>query len=180
MIHFYCFISNKKLLISDLPVEKIKARYGFRYEIVNSIRDRSSLDAIKQRVLRSYPAYEIEEWFQKEKLTLTTEHREKISASKRGKPRDEETRKKISLALKGRSNFQGKQHSTETKSIMAQKKIGNQHTKESLWAHDPRGSKEVRVRNLKDIPVGFSKGRDYYSTEPGLYYFKEANRNQEL
>ncbi len=177
MIHFYLFPVNKKILISDLPLDKIKSKYGHRYEIINSIKDKSSLDIIKQRVLRSYSAFEVEEWFQKEKATLSEEARQKISLSKIGKPRDEETRRKISETLKGRSNFQGKRHGEQTKEVMSVKKLGNQHTKNYVWAHDPRGSNEVRVKDLKDIPPGYSKGRDYYSTESGLYYFKEANRN---
>lgn len=170
MIHFYCFHNNQQILISDLPVEKVRAKYGHKYEVVNSIKDRSYLDQIKERVARSYPKYIITEAYHKVNRH-TEEARKKISESKIGKPRDEETRKKISDALKGRSNFQGKKHSEETKQQMRLKKLGNQHVKDYYWAHDPNGDREIRVKSREDIPEGFRQGRDYYSTESGLYYF---------
>lgn len=171
MIHFYLLAADKKIVASDLPLEKIKKKLGSRFEIINSIKDKSVLDVIKVRVLRGYPNFSYEEIFQVSK-TFSEETKKKISESKLGKPRDELTRRKISLALKGRSNFQGKRHSDDTKSVMSEKKLGNQHTKDTLWAHDPRSDKETRVRDRKDVPNGYSLGRDYYSTEAGMYYFK--------
>lgn len=173
MYHFYCFNKDKTILISDLPVDMIRKKYGIRYEILTSIKDKDSIEVIKERLKRSYSQFEFIESFTKPKHIFTDEQRRKMSESKLGKPRDEKTRAKISAGLKGRSNFQGKRHSPETKARMAEKKLGNDHAKDLLWAHNPRGDQETRVKELKDIPPGFSKGRDYYSTEPGLYYFKE-------
>jgi len=174
MIHFYLLTADKKIVASDLPLEKIKKKLGSRYEVINSIKDRSVLDVIKARMLRSYPGFSFEEMFQVSK-TFSEETKKKISESKIGKPRDELTRRKISLALKGRSNFNGKKHSDETKTVMSEKKIGNQHTKDTYWAHDPRSDKETRVKDRRDVPPGYSLGRDYYSTEAGLYYFKNGS-----
>ena len=175
MIHFYCYVTLKKIIVSDLPADKVKDKYGYRYELLNSIKDIDAVDFIKLRLLRSYSGYEFIDLFQKEKKTVTEEARRKMSLAKLGKPRDEATRQKISIGLKGRSNFQGKKHNLETKEIMAEKKLGNDHAKELYWAHDPRGSKETRVKDRNDLPQGFALGRDYYSTEPGLYYFKIKN-----
>lgn len=172
MLHFYCYASDKKIVISDFPTEKVKLKHGYRFEILNSLRDKTSLTAVKDRVLRPYTNFTVIEWIQRERKPISAEARLKISLSKLGKPRDEATRKKISAKLKGKSNFQGKRHNDETKKVMAEKKLGNDHVKETVWAFDPRGTKEVRVRDLKEIPKGFSKGRDYYSTEPGLEHFK--------
>lgn len=171
MIHFYCFNHTKTILISDLPVEKVRAKHGHGYEILNSIKDTSYLDVVKARVLKSYGTFKVIEEFKKVPKPISLEARKKISESKLGKPRDEETRRKISEGLKGRSNFQGKKHNEETKRLMRAKKLGNQHTKDYYWAHDPNGNKEVRVKSREDIPEGFRQGRDYYSTEAGLYYF---------
>ena len=99
-----------------------------------------------------------------------------MSEAKMGKPRDEATRQKISRGLKGRSNFQGKHHNYETKEIMAEKKIGNKHTKDTYWAHDPRSDKETRVKDMHRLPYGYQLGRDYYSTEAGLYYFRKNTK----
>lgn len=171
MINFYCYIQDKKIIASDLPVDKIRSKFGHRYEILTTIKDKDAIDVTKSRILRSYPQFIIEEVWQKVKQPVSEETKRKISESKIGKPRDPETRAKISAGLKGRSNFQGKRHNDETKKAMAEKKLGNQHVKDYIWVHDPRGDKEKRVKTRMEIPVGFSEGRDYYSTEPGFYYF---------
>lgn len=173
MYSFYCFSSDKKIIISDQPLEWIKKKFGYRFEIVNTVKDKDSIDIISERLKRSYPNFEFEQRLQKTRAPLSDEARKKLSESKLGKPRDAATRAKISAALKGRSNFQGKSHSPETRAVMAERKLGNQHAKDKIWAHNPHTDNEIRVNTLIDIPDGYIKGRDYYSTEPGFYYFKE-------
>ena len=175
MIHFYCYVTLKKIIVSDLPADKVKVKYGYRYELLNSVKDKDAVDFIKIRLLRSYHEYEFIELFQKEKKPVSEEARRKMSLAKLGKPRDETTRQKISRGLKGRSNFQGKKHNPETKEVMAEKKLGNDHAKELYWVHDPRGTKEKRVKDRNSLPPGYAIGRDYYSTEAGLYHFKTKN-----
>jgi hypothetical protein len=99
-----------------------------------------------------------------------------MSEAKMGKPRDEATRQKISAGLKGRSNFQGKRHTADTKDVMAEKKLGNQHTKDSYWAYDPKTDKETRVRDRNHLPPGYTLGRDYDSIEVGLYHIDEYRK----
>ena len=178
MYHFYNFSTFKKLIVSDLPLEKIKEKFGYKFERVTSVNDKNSVSFVMSRIIRNFPGYSIEEHYQKVNKPLTDEQRQKISTSKLGKPRPPEVRARISAALKGRSNFQGKTHTEETRSKMAAAKMGNTHTKGTVWAHNPRSDEEVRVKDLKEIPVGYSKGRDYYSTEHGLYYFN-INRRQD-
>jgi hypothetical protein len=176
MIHFYCYVVTKTILISDQPVDKVRAKYGYRYELLNSIRDNSAVDIIKTRLLRNYSKYEFVEWYQIVRKPMSDETKRKMSEAKMGKPRDEATRMKISAGLKGRSNFQGKKHSADTKDVMAEKKLGNQHTKDSYWAYDSRSDKETRVRDRNSLPPGYQLGRDYYSTEAGLYCFREIKK----
>jgi len=164
------------ILISDRPTEKVKEKHGHRYEILNSVKDKDSIDVVKQRLLRSYPNYEFVEWYAALPRVISDEARQKISQSKLGKPRDEETRKKISESKKGVSQFQGKRHTPETKAKMREKKLGNQHAKATYWAHNPRTDEETRVRDRHDLPPGFQLGRDYYSTEAGLYHFKSNTK----
>jgi len=178
MYHFYNFFNDKKLIISDLPLEKIKIKFGYKFERVTSVKEKEAIFVVSSRLVRNFPGYTIEEHFQKKSITLTDEQRKKISESKIGKPRSPEVRARISAALKGRSNFQGKSHSKDTREKMAKAKLGNSHTLGTVWAHNPRSDEEVRVKSIKDIPEGFSKGRDYYSTEAGLYYFS-INRHQD-
>lgn len=172
MLHFYSFPLDKKLLVSDLPLEKIKSKFGYKFEKITSVAEKESVAFILGRLLKNFPGYIVEEQYKKERRYLSAEAKEKISASKLGKPRSPEVRARISAALKGRSNFQGKSHTKVTKDRMAAAKLGNSHARGTIWAHNPRSDEEVRVRDLKEIPKGFSQGRDYYSTEPGLYYFK--------
>ena len=176
MYNFYCYNSEKKIIISDIPVEKIRAKYGYKYEIVNKVKDKESIAIIKARIERQYINYSFIEWFQKEKKAHSEETKRKMSEAKLGKPRDEATRQKIAAGLKGRSNFQGKKHSSETKELMAEKKIGNQHTKDSYWAYDPRTDKETRVKDRNKLPPGFILGRDYDSIETGLYHIDEHRK----
>ena len=58
MYHFYCFNQEKIILVSDLPVDKIKKKYGIRYEILTSIKERDSIVIIKERLKRSYSQFE--------------------------------------------------------------------------------------------------------------------------
>ena len=69
MIHFYCYVILKKIIVSDLPADKVKVKYGYRYELLNSVKDKDAIDFIKIRLLRSYHEYEFIELFQKEKKT---------------------------------------------------------------------------------------------------------------
>lgn len=178
MIHFYCYNVTKTILISDQPVEKVKAKYGHRFELLNSIKDNTAIELIKSRLLRSYGSYEFIEWYQIVRKPMSEETRRKMSEAKIGKPRDEATRQKIAAGLKGRSNFQGKKHTDNTKGIMAEKKLGNQHTKDSYWAYDPRSDKETRVRDRNNLPPGFQLGRDYDSIEVGLYHIDEFRKSR--
>lgn len=177
MIHFYSFHTEKKIIASDLPVDTIKNKYGYRYEVLLSIKDKDAIDIVSTKLIRSYPSFIIEKDLQKEKAPISIESRKKMSESKKGKPRDEATRLKISAALKGRSNFKGKSHTPETKLAMSEKKLGNSHTREYYWVYDPNTDIEKRVKTRLDIPKGYFLGRDYYSTEAGLYYFN-INRRQ--
>lgn len=177
MIHFYCFTTDKKIIASDLPVEKIRKKFGYRYEILTSIKDKNSVEIAKSRIQRSYPQFIIEELYQKIKPPISLEARKKISDSKLGKPRDAATRAKISRTMKGKSNFQGKRHTEETKRVMAVKKFGNQHVKDLKWVHDPNGDTEKRVKSRLHVPSGYLIGRDYYSVEPGLYSMKNKTKD---
>lgn len=165
MIRF--FLHNKnKIFVSDYPLEKVHKKIGLKYEILNSVKDKESVEILKQKLLRNYPQAIFENYFIVEKK-LSAETKEKMRLSKVGKPRPEWVRQKISNSKKGISQFAGKKHNEHTKRIMALKKLGNDHVKNTIWAHNPKtvGIEEVRVKDLKDIPEGFSKGRDYLVLE---------------
>ena len=175
MIRFY-LINPKKILVSDHSAEKVQKKIGHQYEVLISIQEHSAVDIIKQRLLRSYPQASFEEYIIKKRAKESEEARNKKRLALLGKPRPQWVKDKISQSKKGISQFAGKKHTEETKRRMALKKLGNKHVKDTIWAHDPRGDAEQRVKTLQDIKPGFSKGRDYYSVEPGLYYFLNARK----
>jgi hypothetical protein len=172
MIHFYCFYNNKNIIISDFPSKTVKARFGHRYELVNSVKDIDSVEIIKTKLLKSYPSFIFVEFYKPKRVPITPEGRKKISDSKIGLKRDAATRAKISATMKGKSNFQGKKHHSETRKIMAEKKLGNDHVKDKVWAYNPDTFKEIRVKDRRSIPSNYLKGRDYESIEPLILYAK--------
>ena len=42
MINFYLFLTDKKIVVSDQPLERVKKKYGYKFEIINSIKDKAS------------------------------------------------------------------------------------------------------------------------------------------
>lgn len=162
MIHFYYFQKEKKLVVSDTDPAKIKKKYGYNYEVLNSIKDKEHVDLIIQRIMKGYEVIDKVVSFHKKK-EFSEEYRRKLSEAKKGRKLDPEIKAKISSTMKGKSNFQGKSHSYESKRLIGAAQIGNSNVKDSKWVFDPRGTKELRVRD--NVPVGFSKGRDYYSIE---------------
>lgn len=173
MINFYLFHTDKKIVVSDYPVERVKKKYGYKFEILNSIKDLTAQDLVIERIKRQYPLFSVAFYKKRPSTKLSEEVKKKISLSKIGKPRDEATRKKISATMKGKSNFHGKKHRQESKEKIAAKFYGNKNVAGTHWVHDPRGDTEKRVRDRTNIPKGFSLGRDYYSTEAGVYHFRK-------
>ena len=173
MIHIYLFNRQKLILLSDYPSFKIKNRYGHQYEILTSIKDPSVLSTILPRITRPYSDHSIIEWFIKERKPFTEEHRRKISYKNSLRRRSLESRLRTSLAMRGRSNFQGKRHSDETKSVMSSKALGNQRVAGLYWCHNPVTGVERRVKDRNNLPPGFILGRDYDSTESMVMGMKE-------
>jgi hypothetical protein len=180
MINFYCYNKLKTVIISNKPVDEVRARYGVQYEILNSINDILVLEAVKIRTLRQVPTYEVIEWIHKPRVSIpkSEETKFKMSQAKLGKPRDEETRQKISNTMKGKSNFAGKKHNYESKEKIGEKQLGNSNVKNTYWVHDPRSDKEMRVRERNRYPAGYQLGRDYYSTESMISAVKSASSNR--
>jgi hypothetical protein len=159
MIHFYLFQKNSIIVVSDHSKDKIKAKYGPIFEIVNSVKDKSSLEIVKQRVSKSYNRCSFIEDFYKEKV-FTEESRERIRQSKLGKPRPDWVREKISSKMKGKSNFEGKRHREGSKRLTSDSMMGNENVKDKKWIYNPTLDVEKRVNNVLEAPEGFRTGRD--------------------
>ena len=159
MVHFYLFQKENIMLISDLPKDKIKSKYGQLFEIVNSVRDKESLDLVKPRILRSYPRATVKEDFYSKKV-FSEETREKLRKAKLGKARPDSVKQKISQKMSGHSNFEGKRHNEYSKRLTALSMRDNKNVKGKKWIYDPRADKEKRVDKIIEAPIGFRKGRD--------------------
>lgn len=175
MIHFYLTNVNR-IIASNFTQKEVQEKYKCKSEILTSVKEVESVALIRSRLERQYPNYAFEEYYIKVRKK-STHKKTDMSYWKIGKPKSEETKRKISEKMKGKSNFAGKRHSQETKHIMAQKKIGNDHVKDTKWVHlDTVEINEKRVKSLADVKAPYMIGRDYYSVEPGLYYFLERNK----
>lgn len=147
------------LLISDLPKDKIKDKYGHFFEIVNSVRDKESLELIKPRVTRSYPKVTIKEEYYTRKV-FSEEYREKLRQSKLGKKRPDWVKEKISQKMKGKSNFKGKKHQRKSRLQVSLAMMENENVKGKNWIYNPSLDKEKRVKEKFILPEGYRKGRD--------------------
>jgi hypothetical protein len=182
MFHFYCFNAEKKIIVSDLPLEKVRLKYGFRYEVLNSVKDKDAIEVVWVRIQRSYPGFEIIEDNvkpkkpRKKKKPVTAETRRKMADAKRGKKKSEETKRKTSMTMKGKSNFEGKKHSHASKRKIAAKSYGNTKVRGRKWVHDPNTTAEKRVVDRLNIPRGFLLGRDYYMVENMRYNLDSFRR----
>lgn len=175
MIHFYLTNVNR-IIASNFTQKEVQEKYKCKSEILTSVKEVESVPLIKTRLERQYPNYIFEEYYIKVRKKSPQKKSDR-SYWKIGKPRSEETKRKISEKMKGKSNFEGKRHREGSKRAIGQKQIGNDHVKDTKWIHlDTVETNEKRVRSLADVKAPYLIGRDYYSVEPGLYYFLERNK----
>ena len=168
MIRFFAFYNTKTLLITNFAIDKVKKRYGHKFEIINSIKDRSSLDQVKPRIVRQFTTFQIIEQLGPS-VTFTEEIREKLRRKKLGTKRDEDTKAKISATLKGRSSFAGKRHKEKTKFQISVKTRGRKTCQGKIWIYNPRTFIEKKINKGDTLPQGFMYGRDPDSTDPMKY-----------
>jgi len=161
MIHFYYFQKDNKIVISDLARDKIKSNYGLNFEIVNSVRDKESLELIKPRVLKSYPNVTFVEKFFAKRI-FSEETKKRMALAKLNKPRANWVREKISNKMKGKSNFEGKKHKRESRMKTSLSMIGIENAnRESTYIFNPTTNEERRVKDIVNLPEGFRIGRKY-------------------
>ena len=159
MIHIYSFASQKMLLFSNQDKDKIKKKYGNKYEILNSIKDSSSIPFMMDKMTRQCPTFMIvEDYFVKK--TLSDDHKKRIGLSKVGKKRPDWVKKKISKSRSGKGNFKGKRHNEISKQKIAEKLLGTDHVEDRKYIYNPTTDEERRVKNVVNLPNGFRKGRD--------------------
>jgi len=158
MIHFYAYHKQQLLLISDYPKDKIKDKYGPVFEIVNSIKDKESLEHIKPRITRQFPKYSVKEYLY-QKRVFSEETRKRMALAKLNKPRADWVREKISSKMKGKSNFEGKQHTRESRIKTSLSMMNNTNGENLKYIYNPTLGIEKRVRDTINLPEGFRLGR---------------------
>jgi len=168
MIHFIVLQEKNMLLITNSKLEKLRAKYGSKFEIVNSLKDDTYLETIKQRVVRSYPKLQVKVSITN-KIDFTEEVREKLRQKKLGKPRPDWVREKISRKMKGTSNFQGKRHKGTSKMKTALALMDNKNIDGHVFIYNPTTDEERRVKDIINLPEGFRVGRNPQAIEPMLF-----------
>ena len=175
MVNFYLFNKTRTIIISNHPIDKVRKKFGHSYEIINTIKDESSIDIIKTRTLRSYPDYKVVN-FLKTTWTLSEETKKKMSLAKIGRKMDEPTKAKISNTMKGKSNFEGKKHRLESRQKTSSTKKGICTHLKHVWIYSPVYDKERRIERRNDIPENYRLGRSQEIIEYWMYTLLESNK----
>lgn len=159
MIHIYSFNKDKLIVISDKAKDKITKKYGHKFEILNSFKDKQSIIHYRDRLERQSPTFNIVEDYYVKKVN-SPEARLKMSLAKRGIKRPDKVKEKISASRKGVGNFAGKKHSTLSKRRISHKMLGKKQVEGKKLIYNPSTDTEKRVTDIINLPDGFRKGRD--------------------
>lgn len=160
MYNFFLYNKDSKIVISNQAIDKVKTKFGLSYEIINTVKEKDSIDVVKQRTIRSYPKCKFIKYYHKT-WTLSTETKKKMAKAKKGKKWDQATKDKISATMKGKSNFQGKKHSEASKRKTSMSMLGKQQTKGKTWIYNPITDQEKRIDDRHKMIPGFRLGRSY-------------------
>ena len=159
MIHIYLFSKDKLILISDKPKDKLHKKYGHKYEIMNSFKDKQSIYFFKEKLQRQSPTFNIiEDYFVKK--VHSTETRLKMAKSHTGLKHSDEVKAKMSRSHAGKSNHTGKKHSEFTKSQISHKMKSKKQVLGKKIIYNPSTDQERRVEDIINLPKGFRRGRD--------------------
>jgi len=159
MIHVYSFNKDKLIVISDKDRDKITKKYGHRYEIINSFKDKQSILHYRLKLERQSPTFGVIEDYYVKKVH-SEESRLKMSRSHTGLKHSDEVKKKMSKSHAGKSNHTGKKHSDSTKARISQKMSSKKQNIGKKIIYNPSTDQEKRVADIINLPTGFRKGRD--------------------
>ena len=184
MYNFFLYNKDNKIVISNHTIDKVKSKFGLSYEIINTVKEKESIDVVKQRTIRSYPKCKFVKYFHKT-WTLSTETKKKMAKAKKGKKWDQATKDKISATMKGKSNFEGKKHTEASKRKTSASMKGKQQVKGKTWIYNPITDQEKRIDDRYKVLPGFRLGRSYDICEIVRHNFiatrspKEKQSNQD-
>lgn len=170
------FLQSRKLIVVESTEREFRQKYPGSYELIQSVAEYDNLNKVIERLQKDYKAEEVIRDYQELKRWgwkyFTEEIRKKCIAARIGKPRPEESNKKVSATMKGKSNFEGRRHKQLTKIMIASSRFGKSSIKEGQrWCHHPETGKELRCFE-NQIPEGFKLGRS-----PEFKDYISGNRN---
>lgn len=174
--------THKKVVVTTKTAAEVIEEFGRPIEILTQMSMIHDEEAAKRHVQMVSPkGYEVLWRIKKSRQvggwTHSDETKEKMRQAKLGKSRDEETKLKISQTMKGKSNFEGKRHTEETKRKMALRKLNNKHAEGLFWAHNPDTDEEIRVKSRHNLPEGYVLGRKYDWHYDAIYGKIKYRRN---
>lgn len=166
------YVRKQDLLAFDRDESEMRELYGRNWELINTLKDNRNLDDILPKLCRQYDIEDVILDFDKKskfgwKYMSDEEKAELVSAIKKyrtGRPWEDCVKEKISLKMKGKSNFEGRIHSSTTKLMMSIDRAGRygKHIGGLKWCHNPVTYEQKRV---KELPEGFIWGRGMESKD---------------
>jgi len=159
MIHVYSFNKDKLIVISDKDKDKITKKYGHKYEIINSFKDKQSILYYRLKLERQSPTFGVVEDYYVKKYH-SEETKQRMAKSHTGLKHSDEVKRKMSRSHAGKSNHTGKKHSKYTKDRISQKMSSKKQVLGKKIIYNPAIDKERRVADIINLPDGFRKGRD--------------------
>jgi hypothetical protein len=164
----YRFIlQGKKIYVFDKTDKEFRDKYGNAFEQIGVVKDRDSIDPVKEKLQKQYRAEEVimdcylkrkcgwKYWSEETKAMV----RQKMSEAKRNKTLSEYQRMRMSEAKKGQpNNHAGHKHSETTKNIQALRRKGVKTRQGMKWCHNPI-TKQESAAYENALPEGFVWGR---------------------
>jgi hypothetical protein len=156
------FLQSNKLIVVETTEKEFRQKYPGSYELIQSIAEYDNLEKVITRLQKDYRVSEVIKDYAEQKRWgwkyFTEEIKRRCIEARIGKPRPAESNAKVSAKMKGKSNFEGRQHRTMTKIVLASKRYGKATIKGQKWCHHPETGKELRCF-YEDLPAGFRWGR---------------------
>lgn len=155
------FLQQQNLIVVECTEREFRQKYPGSYELIQSIAEYDNIDKVVANLSRNYKFNNVIKDYAEQKRWgwkyFTEAIRRKCIEGRIGKPRPAASNAKVSAKMKGKSNFEGKQHHPITKVTIASKRFGKPTlTKGQRWCHHPETGKELRTTTL---PEGFKWGR---------------------
>lgn len=154
---FKVFLIDKRLIVFDKTDKEFRAKYGNNFEQVSIIKEQDNIDPVCEKLARQYKAVVEKDCHIKKKLGWkywSEEMKQQISknisiALKRYK-RTKEHSESISRYRKGKSIFEGHNHTEHSKKLIAFARRGKDPIQGRKWMHNPYTGKEKRGYELEE------------------------------